>query len=87
MIACLRTAYAAQGLTLHGGVVVDLHRAGGLGDDDWWLAIYVMLSRARQLTNLILVGFTEQVDELVVHVHTCGASVFLEQMCAGTCAV
>ena len=61
----LCTAYAAQGLTLHGGVVVDLRRAGGLGDDDWWLAIYVMLSRARQLTNLILVGFTEQVEELL----------------------
>ena len=44
----LRTAYGAQGLTLHGGVVVDLRRAGGLGDDDWWLAIYVMC------------GFTEQ---------------------------
>ena len=61
----LRTAYAAQGLTLHGGVVVDLRRAGGLSDDDWWLAIYVMLSRARQLTNLILVGFTEQVEDLL----------------------
>ena len=61
----LRTAYAAQGLTLHGGVVVDLRRAGGLGDDDWWLAIYVMLSRARQLTNLILVGFAEQVEDLL----------------------
>ena len=33
---------------------------GGLGNDKLWLAIYVMLSRARQLTNLILVGFTEQ---------------------------
>ena len=54
-----------QGLTLHGGVVVDLRRAGGLGDDDWWLAIYVMLSRARRLTNLILVGFTEQVEDLL----------------------
>ena len=49
----LRTAYAAQGLTLHGGVVVDLRRAGGLDDDDCWLAIYVMLSRARQLAKLI----------------------------------
>merc|ERR1712079_333019 len=58
----LRTAYAAQGLTLHGGVVVDLRRASGLQDDDWWLAIYVMLSRAQKLTNLILVGFTEQVE-------------------------
>ena len=61
----LCTAYAAQGLTLHGGVVVDLCRAGGVGDDEWWLAIYVMLSRARQITNLILVGFTEQVEDLL----------------------
>ena len=59
----LCTAYAAQGLTLHGGVVVGLRRAGSLGDDDWWLAIYVMLSRAQQLTNLILVGFREQVED------------------------
>lgn len=58
-----RTAYAAQGLTLDGGVVVDLRRAGSLDDDDWWLALYVMLSRARQLTHLILVGFTEQVEK------------------------
>ena len=34
-------------------------------DDDWWLAIYVMLSRARKLTNLILIGLTEQVEELL----------------------
>ena len=54
----LRTAYAAQGLTLHGGVAVDLRRAGGLSYDDWWLAIYVMLSRARKVTILIIAGFT-----------------------------
>ena len=46
-------------------MVVDLRRAGGLQGDDWWLAIYVMLSRARQLSNLILVGFTEQVEYLL----------------------
>ena len=61
----LRTAYAAQGMTLQGGVVVDLRRNGGLSDDDWWLAIYVMLSRAQELTNLILIGFTEQVEVLL----------------------
>ena len=48
---------------IHGGVVVDLCRAGGLVDDDWWLAIYVMISRTRKLTNLLLVGFTEQVED------------------------
>ena len=61
----LRTAYSAQGLTLDGGVLVDLRRAGGLEDADWWLAIYVMLTRARKLKNLILLGFTEQVEELL----------------------
>ena len=61
----IRTAYSAQGLTLEGGVLVDLRRAGGLQDDDWFLAIYVMLSRARKLENLILLGFTEQVEELL----------------------
>ena len=61
----IRTAYSAQGLTLEGGVLVDLRRAGGLQDDDWWLAIYVMLSRARKLANLMLLGFTEQVEDLL----------------------
>ncbi len=61
----LRTACSAQGLSLEGGVVVDLRRAGGLQDDDWRLAIYVMLSRARKLENLILFGSTEQVEELL----------------------
>ena len=61
----LRTAYSPQGLTLDGGLLVDLRRAGGLEDDDWWLAIYVMLTRARKLQNLILLGFTEQVGDLL----------------------
>ena len=65
MHGMLRTAYAAQGLTLDGGVVVDVRRAGGLDKDDWWPAIHVMLSRARPLTHLILVGFTDQVDNLL----------------------
>ena len=61
----LRTAYSAQGLTLDGGVVLDLRRAGGLEDSDWWLAIYVMLTRARKLKSLLLLGFTDQVEELL----------------------
>ena len=61
----LRTAYSAQGLTLDGGVLVDLRRAGGLEDDDWWLAMYVMLTRARKLENLILLGMTDQVEDLL----------------------
>eukprot|EP00435_Cladocopium_sp_Y103_P043395 s2664_g12.t1 len=49
-------------------VKVDLHHADqqrGLEDSDWWLAIYVMLTRARKLENLILLGFTDQVEELL----------------------
>ena len=61
----LRAAYSAQGLTLDGGVLVDLRRAGGLEDDDWWLAIYVMLTCARKLENLILLGMTDQVEDLL----------------------
>ena len=63
--AKIRTAFSAQGMTLEGGVIVDLRRAGGLQDDDWWLATYMMLSRARKLKNLILIGFTEQVEDLL----------------------
>ena len=63
--AKVRTAFSTQGVTLEGGVVLDLRRAGGLQDDDWWLAIYMMLSRARNLKNLILIGFTEQVENLL----------------------
>ena len=65
----LRTAFAAQGLTLEGGEVVDLRRAGGLEDDDWWLAIYVMLSRARKLANMILIGLTPQVEAFCAEAH------------------
>jgi len=45
--------------------VLDLCCAGGLEDSDWWLAIYVMLTRGRKLENLILLGFTDQVEELL----------------------
>ena len=34
----LWSAYSAHGLTLDGGVLVDLRRAGGLDNADWWLA-------------------------------------------------
>ena len=37
----------------------------GEGSSAWWLAVYVMLTRGRRLENLILLGFTEQVEELL----------------------
>ena len=54
----------AQGLTLDGGVRTDLRRVGGLEDANWWLAIYVMLTRARNVENLIVLGMTVQVENL-----------------------
>ena len=63
--AMVRTAMSSQGLTFNSGVIVDLRRAGGMVDDIWWLNVYVMLSRARKLDNLILVGLTTQVKELL----------------------
>ena len=70
----LRTAYSAQGLTLDGGVLVDLRRAGGLEDDDWWLAINVMLTRARKLEKLILLGMIAQVEDLFMQRAPCLSS-------------
>ena len=61
----VRTAYSLQDLTLDGGVIIDLRRGSGLQDEDWWFNIYVMLSRARRLENIILLGFTPQVKELL----------------------
>jgi len=62
----LRAAYSAQGLTLDGGVPVDLRHTGGLEDNDWWFTIYVMLTRARKLENRILLGMTDQVGHLLI---------------------
>ena len=63
--AMVRTAMSSQGLTFNGGVVADLRRAGGMEDDIWWLNVYVMLSRARKLDNLMLVGLSPQVRALL----------------------
>ena len=58
------TAMSSQGLTFNKGVIADLRRAGGMTDYIWWLNVYVMLSRARKLENLILVGLSAKVGEL-----------------------
>ena len=50
---------------MHGGVNVDLRRGGGLTDDDWWPSLYEMLSRVQKLSNMLLIGFTEHVEELL----------------------
>ena len=63
--AMVRTAMSSQSFTFNGGVLAGLRRAGGMENDIWWLNVYVMLSRARKLDNLILVGLTPQIRELL----------------------
>ena len=63
--AMVRTAMSSQGLTFPHGIVADLRRAGGMTDDIWWLNVYVMLSRATSLNNLLLLGLTDKVKELL----------------------
>ena len=63
--AQVRTAMSSQGLTFPRGVLADVRKKGNMDDDIWWLNIYVMLSRARKLTSLILIGLTEEIRKLL----------------------
>ena len=53
------TSTACQGRTFRAGVVIDCGRHEGgptaKSDEDWWLELYVMLSRATRLDDLLLV--------------------------------
>ena len=52
------TSTACQGKTLHDGVIIDAgRRLGGQNptrEDDFWLHLYVMLSRATDLDDILL---------------------------------
>ena len=52
------TSTACQGRTMRDGVIIDCGRQEGGAhpkeDDDWWLDLYVMLSRATRLDDLLL---------------------------------
>ena len=52
------TSTACQGRTMRDGVIIDCGRQEGGNhpneDDDWWLDLYVMLSRATRLDDLLL---------------------------------
>jgi hypothetical protein len=52
--ACVRTAQSTQGLTLKKGVILDCSKLSRMDADAWWLNLYVMLSRATSLQNLLL---------------------------------
>ena len=52
------TATACQGRTMSEGVIIDCERyqtGNAKKDEDWWLDLYVMLSRATRLEDLLLV--------------------------------
>ena len=53
------TSTACQGRTMRKGVIVDCGRlecgSHPMTDEDWWLDLYVMLSRATDLDDLLLV--------------------------------
>ena len=56
--AAVRTSTACQGKTMDAGVVVDCGRietgSHPMKEDNWWLHLYVMLSRATSLEDLLL---------------------------------
>ena len=49
-----RTVQSSQGLTFRKGVLADLGCLAGANRDDHWLSVYVMLSRATSLDDLLL---------------------------------
>ena len=57
------TSTACQGRTMRDGVIIDCgrHETGAheKEDDDWWLDLYVMLSRATRLDDLLLIRAPE----------------------------
>ena len=54
--AQVRTAQSAQGRTFSLGTVVHGLRADKPDEDNFWLAFYVMLSRATAIANLIIIN-------------------------------
>ena len=61
--AQVRTSQSCQGKTLKGGVIIDCARRQSgnhqMDDDKWWLHLYVMLSRATSLDDLLLLRAPE----------------------------
>ena len=59
----VRTSTACQGKTFEDGVLIDCARRETgqypTSDDDWWLHLYVMLSRATSLKDIVLLRAPE----------------------------
>ena len=48
------TSTASQGVTLRDGTIIDCARQPEMDEDNWWLHLYVMLSRVTCLEHLLL---------------------------------
>ena len=56
---CYLTSTAAQGHTIRTGVTIDCARVPpqgqqGMSEDTWWFHLYVMLSRATRMSDMLL---------------------------------
>ena len=51
----VRTVQTAQGMSMDSCIML-LSRYGNMGEDDWWLHVYVMLSRVRTAARILLYG-------------------------------
>ena len=59
--AAFHTSTSVQGHTIRTGVTIDCgriepHGAQGMSDDSWWFHLYVMLSRATRMQDLLLLS-------------------------------
>ena len=66
----VRTVQTAQGMSMDSCIML-LSRYGNMGMDDWWLHVYVMLSRVRTAAQILVYGLPdkslfEQASELNV---------------------
>ena len=52
---CVRTAQTSQGLSMDAAIMM-LTRPGNMSREDWWLHVYVMLSRVRTAEQLLIFG-------------------------------
>ena len=50
----VRTVQTAQGLTMDAAVMMLQSLGSGMSDDDWWMHLYVMLSRVRTTKQILV---------------------------------
>jgi hypothetical protein len=55
----VRTVQTAQGMSMDAAIIM-LNRQGNMSNEDWWLHVYVMLSRVRTIDQMFLFGLPEK---------------------------